>query len=974
MFKRFLIGVLAVVAASASLRAQMRLDNEPLRPGAEAWNMVRYGEVEPSLYTGTVAVSIPIYHYKDSDFDVPISLNYASNGCVPNVRSGMLGPDWSLSAGGCIAREIRGIPDNRNIGGYHGFHDAYDHSFEMDSVKVVWYNSEIPDHASCLYVTGNTIPYYDAEPDIYHFNVPGYSGSFHLDYNHGIRILTSNTNRAELRVEVITESYYMASDYFKELKITTGDGYIYHFYGTNGHDGNNVEEGQTIPSTLNTPDTTKREALKWNLSKIEAPNGRTVTYHYRRLSEMKSLRPYTYIGSTTTCFAGAITSNPNQPVNAMEYRRGSILDWIDVDGEKIVSFDYMTDVSEKQQLTGTTGILDSNNIRLAGIKIWAYNKIVKESRMSYTNTGNSPSGVLFLESVYVEGEGTYSMTYDHPENYPPLGITSVDHWGYYNGLTGSNYLDVTDFNYQTKDESFKANNCRIPNSNYAKTGMLTRITYPSGGYSVFTYEPHMYSCAMVRASTTYFEPQLIDMLYTDLECGGLRIRKVCHYDSDGTELTSKEYIYASLMDHGLGSGILVYMPRYKAAYELQYKNLGVDGIEVGSFKSNNLTKYSDTHIEYASVIEVNADGSFVQYNFTTSRDYPDEIRRFGGMDYQGTNASFQVKNKLDMDLINKVIMQATSLQAVRGKLLSKTVYDSEGGIVMCESTEYLTDSVYCAGAYIRQYEHLLATMNIPAEFIGRIDVSRSTTTSFFADGNRMISTSRTYNYNGRRQIASITETDSKGKTLIKSFVYVTDAQKDSVEVAMVSANVISWPTSERIYYDGVLTGEKIYYFCRPDPSKTMLFRIGKVREKDVTTNTWYTTEYSYDKNGNLLEIKKPDNRRTCYLWGYGGMYPIAVIDGCSLAQIESISVFSSIEDGPFEGGLSASAETALRNGVPVDAEVCTYEFEPLVGPVRVTGPDGRKEVYDYNNAGKLMRVYDNGMHLRESYYYSPENK
>ena len=974
MLKRFILGVLAVIAASTPLRAQMRLDNEPQRPSAEAWNMAKYGEVQPSLYTGTVSVSIPLYHYQDADFNLPISLNYASNGCTPNVRPGMLGPDWTLSGGGCVTREIRGIPDNRDIGGYHGFHDVYDRKFEMDSVKVVWYNNEIPRFASCLYVTGNTIPYYDAEPDIFHFSAPGLNGSFHLGYDGKIYILTSNVNRSELKVEVVTESYYMEMDYFKEFKVTTGDGYVYIFLGTNDQTGNNTEEGQTTPSTLSTPDTTAREILKWNLSMIEAPNGRTVSYHYRRQAVMKSLRPYTYKSSTTNAFAGMIVSNPNMPTNALEYRRGSLLEKIDVDGQTIVTFDYMTGVSEKQQLTGATAVLDTNNVRLSRMKVWSGNKVIKTCSMSYTDTGDSDSGIRFLDSVFVEGEGTYSMTYINPTQYPALGVTSIDHWGYYNGKGGNNYLDVTDFNYQTKDEVFKANNCRIPDPQYARVGMLQRLTYPTGGYTVFTYEPHRYTSAIVRASATVFEP-ILRQMNTDYECGGLRISRIQHYDKDDEELSFKEYQYVSPNENGVGSGILVYMPRYRAAYSLSYNYYGLNNqLETGVLLSNNLTKVSDTHIEYSNVLEENPDGSCTEYVFNTSQDYPDIIRRFGGMDYQGTDASFQVNNKLDMDLINKAIMQGTSMQAVRGKIKSKNDYDSNGRIVREETTIYKTDSIYHPDVYIRQYEHLLATMNIPAEFIGRIDPSGVTTTTYYGNSNRSLTTNKNYIYNEHCQVSSISETGSCGECVVQAFDYVTDSQKDVVEAAMLAANVIAYPTAERTYVDSLLSSEVVYYFCHPDSTKARLFRVGEKHERDLVTNTWHITKYSYDKNGNILEVINPDGRKTCYLWGYRGMYPVAVIEGCGLQELKNITGFSAIEDGPFVGGLPASVEATLRSSAPQGSEVTTYEYEPLVGLAKATGPDGRKIEYSYNNAGKLMGVYDNAMRLRESYYYSTENK
>ena len=33
-------------------------------------------------------VDVPLYHYKDKDFDIPLSLTYASNGWCPNRLQG----------------------------------------------------------------------------------------------------------------------------------------------------------------------------------------------------------------------------------------------------------------------------------------------------------------------------------------------------------------------------------------------------------------------------------------------------------------------------------------------------------------------------------------------------------------------------------------------------------------------------------------------------------------------------------------------------------------------------------------------------------------------------------------------------------------------------------------------------------------------------------------------------------------------
>lgn len=104
--------ILAAALLDISAAAQMSSSNEPPKPSADIWEFTRRGEISPSLYTGTLQLSIPVFTYKDNDFEIPISLNYSTTGCLPNDRAGNLGVDWILDAGGTITREIRGVPDD----------------------------------------------------------------------------------------------------------------------------------------------------------------------------------------------------------------------------------------------------------------------------------------------------------------------------------------------------------------------------------------------------------------------------------------------------------------------------------------------------------------------------------------------------------------------------------------------------------------------------------------------------------------------------------------------------------------------------------------------------------------------------------------------------------------------------------------------------------------------------------------------
>ena len=78
----------------------------------DVWSMIKYGNANIDYYTGTLGISIPIYTYKDNNFEIPISIDYASSGFQPGSPSGLVGQGWYLNFGGAITREVRGIPDD----------------------------------------------------------------------------------------------------------------------------------------------------------------------------------------------------------------------------------------------------------------------------------------------------------------------------------------------------------------------------------------------------------------------------------------------------------------------------------------------------------------------------------------------------------------------------------------------------------------------------------------------------------------------------------------------------------------------------------------------------------------------------------------------------------------------------------------------------------------------------------------------
>ena len=98
MMNRFFTGFLLVLTALL-LRGPVAgaQSSEPFNPfsafkaSAETWAMSKYGDAKPSLYTGAMHFSVPIYTYQDPDFTLPVSLEYNFDGYRPGQHSGTVG-------------------------------------------------------------------------------------------------------------------------------------------------------------------------------------------------------------------------------------------------------------------------------------------------------------------------------------------------------------------------------------------------------------------------------------------------------------------------------------------------------------------------------------------------------------------------------------------------------------------------------------------------------------------------------------------------------------------------------------------------------------------------------------------------------------------------------------------------------------------------------------------------------------------
>ena len=237
----------------------------------------------------------------------------------------------------------------------------------------------------------------------------------------------------------------------------------------------------------------------------------------------------------------------------------------------------------------------------------------KTFQFTYTNSSQER---LKLLSVQEQGTGSltkesYRFTYNS-RRLPAYCSDKVDHWGYYNGHSGT--ISLTSASSSLSGYYAKRN----PDSNgtYQRAEVLEKITYPTGGYTTFSFEPH-YARAVVSANRTRLETW-------NKAVGGLRIKEIKSYPLNGPTTQIKYYYVtnyrrsvslSSLSSSGiLGGKVQYYWPSFRGRTE------GGELFTFTTFSSNSLLPYGHnaqgSHIGYTEVVEDTPGNGYTRYTYT----------------------------------------------------------------------------------------------------------------------------------------------------------------------------------------------------------------------------------------------------------------------------------------------------------------------------------------------------------------------
>lgn len=541
---------------------------------------------------------------------------------------------------------------------------------------------------------------------------------------------------------------------------------------------------------------------------------------------------------------------------------------------------------------------------------------------------------------------SYKFEYDRPDSLPFDYMTKqFDHWGYYNGIdydrdsikstvlrTASTF---DEYRIRSQSASKKA---RVSDIEYSTMGMLKKIIFPTGGYSILEYEQNTCSKYMSDDKQT-----CVDALH-DVHVGGLRIKRISKYNKD-VLAGSKTYKYI-IPKTSHSSGELSSIPN--THYEFEDNSL-ICKVDL-AYSIVPLSNSFIPVVGYSYITETDFDGSETTYkftNFSTETDEAGSILRFNS---------------------TTPYNESSSRWYMRGKLLSETRIDNNGDTIQTRQHSYYHDEDYNKSNYVVTTSFMLHDIlqnvgNVYKLFYFKPGIKKSITNTKFDNG--WVEDSVLYD----RKYKTLSITNTKGKT-------------HNIDVFKTMSETISRKESqyktEYIYpfLDSGANSLLVNQFCLPvtetkryanghliNGFKTIYGIMGQIVPKyDITylanqnicdTIVKYVT---YSSNYRIAEIRDRNNVSHSFYWNDDDRL-IATLSN----NKEQIQVYPDLKT------MISSNHNVMFASKPIETNL--YEYDPHGNLKTMVRHNCNYTKYTYDMFNRLNGVYDTNGNLTSSYMY-----
>ncbi|UGU17911.1 hypothetical protein LS482_08525 [Sinomicrobium kalidii] len=911
---------------------------EIIPPSPESQKFIEFIDFPNQLSLGIPNMNIPVYNVKYKDISFPISLSYSYSGLKPNEDvSGFVGLGWSLNAFGLIARSINDKADEK----FWNFNIPLEADISSN-------NNNLEQDDDALVLDQIALGHKDASLDLFSFVLPnGKSGKFVFGRNQQLSEFLKPKLLPYQPVKIIPA---FSDNEFQYFDILDESGVLYRF----GKSLNETESAYENYSNISSPDFPSGKT-SWMLMEIVSENKRdTIHFNYEDVISDAGGSKYfknhnVHFSKSVTSVGGAHTISSTVNHNVYYYTKKRIKSIAFKSG--YIQFNYLNDYPEcllkniKIYQKDNTNPIRTIRFDLskftnvnAGRKNW-----YKLDKLSFLDSGNTEISRYSFE--YENGQ--FPPIRDEPFNSNAQNSFYIDYWGYYNGKSNVNLLpDLFWAPYSGANIFGDAD--RSSDYNYAKTGALKKVVFPSGGERIFEYEGNDDYTAGIRVKS------IIN------RTGDSDLKRTYQYSDPYYRLNSDQY----------------YQSHYMKTYNRTTNP--ISNTMTASSSANCDVAINGSPIIYGKVTEFigaeTSNSGIIEHYFDTSfiaKRRTDEWSVGKGYPWEHSDAhllKFYYDKTFGTTFENKTVYLNTDLDTL--KIINK--YYSHNANMVAHGLDVF--KVVKNASHLKLKAYFFTFYNIEFNQL-RQRLDSTEVISYYNSGNSV--TREQYEYNNHLFLKKKRTQTSLGDDLREDYFYPGDYSA-APYTTMVSRNILS-PVIEKKNYtlengesDEVLLGSSRTSYRNWGTNLFLPeYRETSRGDNDLESRIQY---HRYDNYGNPEEISITDGPRIVYIWGYNGEYPIA--------KIENIESYSSIPSGLITTAKNASntgtevnlitALNNLRDALP-EALITTYTYSPLIGVSTITDTHGVKTSYSYDDFNRLEFIRDNTDRLLEEYKYHYKN-
>lgn len=1001
---------------------QYYFKNFPNSPSTATF--LRYGDIQNNEFVGANSPKIPIFNIKEGSIELPLALDYISgNGIKVADEAGSVGLGWNIGLP-TITQSVMGYDDfdlDENIQNlkidlhYQGapwpalnYSGKYIESQEIpqpsgyidspQNDKYAYYYSS----NYCLPVNGQFLKYstgqqYDVSPDIFTLNLFGEKVQFIIQNHKDI----DKSGVIPQFVSLNAKGYKITYDNSSLFKIKAPDGISYEF---------SKFENVKIFGII---------ARNYVLTKVVDLDNNSLNVKYDNYNDIINITPFSgnlnYTYNPTSSASISCDQIPvyyaNQYVISGKLNRQDTSFPLDCGSEGTFRIPTTPNYASKQnyllvsEIIGNFGRVQFNYTnrddhptrKISNVSVFSNDesKTIKSINFTYdyfispdyvSNSDNLLKKRLKLSSLQINQDEKYSFEYFENYQLPAKNSFAVDYWGFSNGGFNNKtyFLNPNDFalqNYYNVPVSDQYNNNKKnADISYCVSGLLSRIIYPTKGYSVFEYELNNASNLFVSK----YGPKLN-------EGKGVRLKSHKNYDSNNSLLGKTKYDY----EGGFSTNPLDLIRRYYYRQSFVSSNGNPSGGFSASILSMNSTgNYSASplssgdYVGYTKVIKTeldrndNGNGKIItKYSYT-----PDQFYYF----YD------------DQLPVNMPSTKGVGIE--NGKILEQVIYNNNNDILKQTTNQYSErfSSTYYGSTLSMINEGLFACTTLnngnpnPYHYINLSVVAHfpiyhkeslltSSKTKEYLDGGVITNNVSTV-YNGNNYPASRTTVGSSGDILKEIMSYT------SSQPRLYNNNVLSKISTKELIKNNTLISKQTYNY--ESLSHLNLTSIQNL----VLPNQIYTSSIfnQYDQNGNLQEYILDNKTPVAVIWGYNNKFPIAIVEGATYPDspapqggepetdvpinlINSIVDASNKDNNPGYYNMSPTQTEQLLLDALTDfqnkpelskRQITVYTYDPLVGMTNVIKPHGIREKYTYDLSGRLSSIIDADGNMIKEFKYN----